>query len=83
VFDQFDMDLPVYIVQSTFGGAPEGSATSAPTAAAQQHRRLVHRPQQPLQPQPGDRERGANPAREGTPGGGSGGAIYNDGNTFT
>ena len=26
---------------------------------------------------------GANPAQEGTPGGGSGGAIYNDGNTFT
>jgi len=27
--------------------------------------------------------RGANPARGGTPGGGSGGAIYADGNTFT
>jgi hypothetical protein len=27
--------------------------------------------------------RGANPARPGTPGGGSGGAIYNDGNRFT
>ena len=26
---------------------------------------------------------GANPPRPGTPGGGSGGAIYNDGNTFT
>ena len=26
--------------------------------------------------------RGANPARKGTPGGGSGGAIYNDGNRF-
>ncbi len=26
---------------------------------------------------------GANPAKNGTPGGGSGGAIYNDGNTFT
>jgi hypothetical protein len=26
---------------------------------------------------------GANPARPGTPGGGSGGAIYNDGNTMT
>jgi predicted outer membrane repeat protein len=26
---------------------------------------------------------GANPARPGSPGGGSGGAIYNDGNTFT
>ena len=25
---------------------------------------------------------GANPARAGTPGGGNGGAIYNDGNTF-
>ncbi|MDA0172125.1 hypothetical protein OJ998_23685 [Solirubrobacter taibaiensis] len=27
--------------------------------------------------------RGANPARDGTPGGGSGGAIYTDGNRFT
>ena len=27
--------------------------------------------------------RGANPAKAGTPGGGSGGAIYNDGNRFT
>jgi hypothetical protein len=27
--------------------------------------------------------RGANPARAGTPGGGSGGAIYTDGNRFT
>jgi Chlamydia polymorphic membrane protein (Chlamydia_PMP) repeat len=27
--------------------------------------------------------RGANPARRGSPGGGSGGAIYNDGNTMT
>ncbi|MGB5268090.1 MAG: hypothetical protein WBN30_15970 [Polyangiales bacterium] len=26
---------------------------------------------------------GANPQRPGTPGGGSGGAVYNDGNTFT
>jgi hypothetical protein len=26
---------------------------------------------------------GANPSRPGTPGGGSGGAIYNDGNRFT
>ena len=26
---------------------------------------------------------GANPAKPGTPGGGSGGAIYNDGNLFT
>jgi hypothetical protein len=27
--------------------------------------------------------RGANPAKPGTPGGGSGGAIYNDGNRYT
>ena len=26
---------------------------------------------------------GANPAKSGTPGGGSGGAIYNDGDTYT
>ena len=27
--------------------------------------------------------RGANPARSGTPGGGSGGAVYTDGNRYT
>jgi hypothetical protein len=73
---------PVYIVQSTFGGAPElgnacanGGALSSigvsttVLGSVLSHNRAVGR--------------GANPAQAGTPGGGSGGAIYNDGNTFT
>ncbi|MDC0722221.1 hypothetical protein [Nannocystis bainbridge] len=81
VFDQHE-DRPVYIVNSTFGGAPElGNACSNGGALSSigvsysvinswfSHNRAI-----------GD---GANPAETGTPGGGSGGAIYNDGNTFT
>ena len=49
---------------------------------AEQHRGVVARGAQPVRRQPRDRA-GANPARPGTPGGGSGGAIYNDGNRFT
>lgn len=81
VFDQ-SQDLPVYIVRSTFGGAPglgnvcsNGGALSSIGVSytvinsAFSHNQAI-----------GD---GANPAQPGTPGGGSGGAIYNDGNTFT
>jgi hypothetical protein len=81
VFDQFE-DRPVYIVNSTFGGAPElgnvcsngGGLSSIGVSYTVinshfSHNRAI-----------GD---GANPAQAGTPGGGSGGAIYNDGNTFT
>jgi hypothetical protein len=81
VFDQSE-DKPVYIVQSTFGGAPElgnvcsngGGLSSIGVSytvinSLFSHNRAI-----------GD---GANPPQQGTPGGGSGGAIYNDGNTFT
>jgi len=81
VFDQFE-DRPVYIVNSTFGGAPElgnvcsngGGLSSIGVSYTVinshfSHNRAI-----------GD---GANPAQAGTPGGGSGGAIYNDGNAFT
>ena len=54
----------------------------APTAEPEQHWGLFHRDQQRHEPQPSHRI-WCNPARPGTPGGGSGGAIYNDGNTFT
>lgn len=81
VFDQHE-DRPVYIVNSTFGGAPElgnrcsngGGLSSIGVSYTVINSHFSHN--RAL----GD---GANPAQEGTPGGGSGGAIYNDGNTFT
>ena len=73
---------PVYVVQSTFGGSEAlgnvcsngGGLSSIGVSytvinSLFSHNRAIGT--------------GANPAREGTPGGGSGGAIYNDGNTFT
>jgi len=72
---------PVYVVNSTFGGAAgygnqcsNGGGLSGLDASFSvintliSHNRAVGN--------------GANPARAGTPGGGSGGAIYQDGNTF-
>jgi hypothetical protein len=74
--------LPVYVVNSTFGGASgQGGVCSNGGALSSigvswivlnsvlSHNQAVGR--------------GANPARGGTPGGGSGGAIYTDGNLFT
>jgi len=73
---------PVYVVNSTFGGAADsgnvcsngGGLSSIGVSftvlnSVFSHNRAIGY--------------GANPARFGTPGGGSGGAIYNDGNTFT
>jgi hypothetical protein len=80
VLDQYQ-DQPVYIVHSTFGGAhgyggtcSNGGALSSigvswvvlNTLLSNNHA-IGH---------------GANPPRPGTPGGGSGGGIYNDGNRF-
>ncbi len=75
-------DLPVYVVGSTFGGSDSlgnvcsnGGALSSIGVSytvlnsAFTHNRAIGN--------------GANPAAQGTPGGGSGGAIYNDGGTFT
>jgi hypothetical protein len=74
--------LPVYVVNSTFGGsAGQGGSCSNGGALSSigvswavlnsviSHNTAIGK--------------GANPARGGTPGGGSGGAIYTDGNTFT
>ena len=81
VFDQYE-DRPVYVVNSTFGGAEGlGNACSNGGGISSigvswtilnslfSHNRAIGR--------------GGNPASSGTPGGGSGGAIYNDGNTMT
>jgi hypothetical protein len=75
-------DLPVYVVGSRFGGSEAtgnvcsngGALSSIGVSFRVFHSSFLY-----------NRAigRGANPARAGTPGGGSGGAIYNDGNTFT
>jgi hypothetical protein len=72
---------PVYVSGSTFGGAPgygntcsNGAALSGLAASFSVFNSLFS-----------DNRAigvGANPARAGTPGGGSGGAIYQDGNRF-
>jgi len=80
VFDQHE-DRPVYVVNSTFGGEGLGNVCSNGGAlssigvsytvvnSALTYNEAIGN--------------GANPQQAGTPGGGSGGAIYNDGNTFT
>lgn len=81
VFSQYD-NLPVYVVNTTFGGKPGyggvcsngGGISSIGVSwtvinSLFSHNRAIGN--------------GANPARPNTPGGGSGGAIYNDGNTMT
>jgi hypothetical protein len=81
VFSQYD-NLPVYIVNCTFGGAEgygnfgsNGGAISSIGVSwtiinsVFSYNRAIGN--------------GGNPAESGTPGGGSGGAIYNDGNTMT
>jgi hypothetical protein len=81
VFDQFQR-LPVYVVNCTFGGAQGfgnfgsngGGVSSIGVSwtiinSLFSYNRAIGN--------------GGNPANSGTPGGGSGGAIYNDGNTMT
>lgn len=81
VFSQYEGE-PVYVVNSTFGGG-DGYGNSCANGGAISsigvswsvinsvftHNRAIGN--------------GGNPAQAGTPGGGSGGAIYNDGNTMT
>lgn len=81
VLDQFE-DRPVYVVNSTFGGAPGqggqcsngGALSSIGVSWVVLNSVFSHNSAIGY---------GANPARGGTPGGGSGGAIYADGNRFT
>ena len=74
-------NLPVYVVGSTFGGRSDlanvcsngGALSSIGVSYSVLNSRFTH-----------NRAigQGANPAQSGTTGGGSGGAIYNDGNAF-
>ncbi|MCP3168168.1 hypothetical protein [Myxococcus qinghaiensis] len=81
VFSQYN-NLPVFVVNTTFGGkegyggvcSNGGGISSIGVSwtlinSLFSHNRAIGN--------------GANPAGPGTPGGGSGGAIYNDGNTMT
>ncbi len=81
VFSQYE-NKPVYVVNSRFGGAnsfgnigANGGGLSSIGVSWTVIRCLFSHNQAI--------GRGGNPAQSGTPGGGSGGAIYNDGNTMT
>ncbi len=81
VLSQYD-NQPVYVVGSTFGGrndlgnigANGGALSSIGVSFTVLNSVMSHNQASGY---------GANPARPGSPGGGSGAAIYNDGNTFT
>jgi hypothetical protein len=73
---------PVYISQSTFGGAA-GLGNSCSNGGAISGIGVSYSIYNSLFTHNSAVGNGANPAQVGTPGGGSGGAIYNDGNTFT
>lgn len=82
VFDQHQ-DRPVHIANSTFGGGEAGLGNACSNGGALSSIGVSYTVTNSLfigNEALGD---GANPAKAGTPGGGSGGAIYNDGNTFT
>jgi hypothetical protein len=81
VFDQYQ-DLPVYVVNSTFGGA-EGYGNIASNGGALSSIGVSWSIYNSLFSHNEAIGNGGNPAANGTPGGGSGGAIYNDGNTMT
>lgn len=73
---------PVYVVDSTFGGAP-GLGNSCSNGGALSSIGVSYSVYNSVFTHNAAVGDGANPARPGTPGGGSGGAIYNDGNSFT
>ncbi len=73
---------PVYVVGSTFGGGL-GLGNSCSNGGALSSIGVSYSVYNSLLTHNSAVGNGANPARAGTPGGGSGGAIYNDGNSFT
>jgi hypothetical protein len=81
VFSQYQ-GQPVYVVNSTFGGA-EGFGNIGSNGGGLSSIGVSYTVINSLFSHNRAIGTGANPARAGTPGGGSGGAIYNDGNTFT
>lgn len=81
VLDMYQ-DRPVYVVQSTFGGAA-GLGNTCSNGGALSSIGVSYSIYNSLFTHNTATGNGANPAQPGTPGGGSGGAIYNDGNEFT
>jgi hypothetical protein len=81
VFSQFD-GLPVYVVKSTFGG-PDSKRNQCSNGGAISSIGVSWSIFNSLFENNRAIGTGANPPKSGTPGGGNGGAIYNDGNEMT
>jgi hypothetical protein len=81
VFDQYQ-DQPVYVVNSTFGGA-DGYGNVGSNGGGISSIQVSWTIINSLFSYNRAVGNGGNPADSGTPGGGSGGAIYNDGLTMT
>lgn len=81
VFSQYE-GRPVYIVNCTFGGA-EGYGNVGSNGGGVSSIGVSWTIINSLFSYNSAVGNGGNPAQSGTPGGGSGGAIYNDGNTMT
>lgn len=81
VFSQYE-NRPVFVVNSTFGGK-DGYGNVCSNGGGLSSIGVSYTVINTLFSYNRAIGYGANPERHGTPGGGSGGAIYNDGNTFT
>jgi hypothetical protein len=81
VFSQYE-NLPVYVVNTTFGGQ-EGYGNSCSNGGGISSIGVSWRVINSLFSHNSAVGNGGNPAQDASPGGGSGGAIYNDGNTMT
>lgn len=81
VFSQYE-GRPVYVVNTTFGG-DEGFGNTGSNGGAISSIGVSWTIINSLFSHNQAVGNGGNPAESGTPGGGSGGAIYNDGNTMT
>jgi len=82
VFSQSE-GKPVYVVNSTFGGDPNGFGNVGSNGGGVSSIGVSWTIVNSLFSYNRAIGNGGNPSQSGTPGGGSGGAIYNDGNTMT
>ena len=81
VFNQYN-NMPVFLTNCTFGGA-DGFGNKGSNGGAISSIMVSWMITNSLFSYNKAIGNGGNPAKEGTPGGGSGGAIYNDGNKMT